>query len=349
MKKILYVTATVLMVYIHCSGSTQAAEAFTTAPPEIPASEEPSASFLGWQEIDGAQYYFSPETGEMQTGWLELGEKQYYFSPDTGQMLTGRQEIGREKACYFDKAGVLQTSGWIKNGKKIYYAGKNGILSSGWKTLAGRQYYFSPENNQMQTGWKKISRKYYFFTISESAKGALKKNCIAGTKKSGYYYVDKDGVRTDSFEINAAVQYVRSHTKAGWPADKKLSACYESLRNDYTYRHFDGVPKGAELSDCAYSLFKNSLGNCYRYASGFACIAAVLGYPAKVSTGKVTSVYGGWAEHGWAQVLDKEKWKLCDIGMKQFMTDRHPMRSYVPSAVYRLTVKNGKAAWVKQV
>mgnify|MGYP001082938266 CR=1 FL=1 len=286
MKKILYVTATVLMVYIHCSGSRQAAEAFTTALPEIPASEEPSASFLGWQEIDGAQYYFSPETGEMQTGWLELGEKQYYFSPDTGQM---------------------------------------------------------------QTGWKKINKQYYFFTISESEKGVLKKNCIAGTKKSGYYYVGKDGVRTDSFEINAAVQYVRSHTKAGWPADKKLSACYESLRNDYTYRHFDGVPKGAELSDCAHSLFKNSLGNCYRYASGFACIAAVLGYPAKVSTGKVTSVYGGWAEHGWAQVLDKEKWKLCDIGMKQFMTDRHPWRSYVPSAVYRLTVKNGKAAWVKQV
>lgn len=286
MKKILYVTATVLMVYIHCIGSRQAAEAFTTALPEIPASEEPSASFLGWQEIDGAQYYFSPETGEMQTGWLELDEKQYYFSPDTGQM---------------------------------------------------------------QTRWKKINKQYYFFTISESEKGVLKKNCIAGTKKSGYYYVDKDGVRTDSFEINAAVQYVRSHTKAGWPADKKLSACYESLRNDYTYRHFDGVPKGAELSDCAYSLFKNSLGNCYRYASGFACIAAVLGYPAKVSTGKVTSVYGGWAEHGWAQVLDKEKWKLCDIGMKQFMTDRHPMRSYVPSAVYRLTVKNGKAAWVKQV
>jgi FOG: Glucan-binding domain (YG repeat) len=286
MKKILYVTATVLMVYIHCSGSRQAAEAFTTALPEIPASEEPSASFLGWQEIDGAQYYFSPETGEMQTGWLELGEKQYYFSPDTGQM---------------------------------------------------------------QTGWKKINKQYYFFTISESEKGVLKKNCIAGTKKSGYYYVGKDGVRTDSFEINAAVQYGRSHTKAGWPADKKLSACYESLRNDYTYRHFDGVPKGAELSDCAHSLFKNSLGNCYRYASGFACIAAVLGYPAKVSTGKVTSVYGGWAEHGWAQVLDKEKWKLCDIGMKQFMTDRHPWRSYVPSAVYRLTVKNGKAAWVKQV
>lgn len=286
MKKILYVTATVLMVYIHCIGSRQAAEAFTTALPEIPASEEPSASFLGWQEIDGAQYYFSPETGEMQTGWLELDEKQYYFSPDTGQM---------------------------------------------------------------QTGWKKINKQYYFFTISESEKGVLKKNCIAGTKKSGYYYVGKDGVRTDSFEINAAVQYVRSHTKAGWPADKKLSACYESLRNDYTYRHFDGVPKGAELSDCAHSLFKNSLGNCYRYASGFACIAAVLGYPAKVSTGKVTSVYGGWAEHGWAQVLDKEKWKLCDIGMKQFMTDRHPMRSYVPSAVYRLTVKNGKAARVKQV
>ncbi len=238
MKKILYVTATVLMVYIHCIGSRQAAEAFTTALPEIPASEEPSASFLGWQEIDGAQYYFSPETGEMQTGWLELDEKQYYFSPDTGQM---------------------------------------------------------------QTGWKKINKQYYFFTISESEKGVLKKNCIAGTKKSGYYYVDKDGVRTDSFEINAAVQYVRSHTKAGWPADKKLSACYESLRNDYTYRHFDGVPKGAELSDCAYSLFKNSLGNCYRYASGFACIAAVLGYPAKVSTGKVTSVYGGWAENGWGR------------------------------------------------
>lgn len=302
----------------------------------------------GWQEIEGDRYYFKPETGRLQTGWQEIDGKKYYFSKKTGQMQTGRQKIGGKKAYYFNDSGVLKTSGWIRDGKKVYYAKTDGVLCSGWKKADGRQYYFSPENSRMKTGWQKIGGKYYFFTVSEEEKGVLKKNCIAGTKKSGYYYVGRDGVRADSFEVNAAVQYVRSHTKAGWTASRKLEACYQSLRNDYTYRHYHGVPTGAELSGCAYSLFDSGRGNCYRYASGMACIAAVLGYPVRVATGKVTSVYGGFAEHGWAQVWDEGKWKLCDVGMKQFMTQRHPVRSYVASAVYRLTIKNGKTAWVQQ-
>lgn len=200
----------------------------------------------------------------------------------------------------------------------------------------------------MLTGWQKITGLYYYFTVSGKQKGSLKTNCIAGTKKSGYYYVDKDGVRTDSAEMNAAVQYVCSHTRQSWTAMHKLEACYQALRGSYTYRHFDGVPKGAALSECACSLFSDRRGNCYRYASGMACIATVIGYRARVVTGKVTSVYGGWAEHGWAQVLDGGKWKLCDVGMRQYMTDWHPVRSYVLAAVYRLTAENGKAAWEKE-
>ncbi len=218
---------------------------------------------------------------------------------------------------------------------------------AGWLENDKECYYFSPETGKMLTGWQKIDRKYYFFTVSGEKKGALKTNCIAGTKKKGYFYVDKDGVRIDSAEINAAVRHVRSHTKAGWASGRKLKACYQALRDSYTYRHFDGVPQGNELSECACSLFDHGRGNCYRYASAMACIAKVLGYHARVSTGKVTSVLGGWAEHGWAQVQYEGKWKLCDVGMRQFMTDRNPNRAYVSSAIYSLATKNGKVVWKK--
>lgn len=239
------------------------------------------------------------------------------------------------------------TSRWIREGKKVYYAEKNGVLSSGWQKKSRNRYYFSPKDNSMLTGWQKIDRQYYFFTVSGEKKGALKINCIAGTKQKGYFYVNKNGARIDSKETNAAVQYVRSHTKAGWTAMRKLQACYQAMRDSYTYRHFDGVPQVDELSECACSLFDNGRGNCYRYASAMACIAKVLGYHAKVVTGKVTSMHGGWAEHGWAQVQDERKWKLCDVGIRQFMTEQNPNRAYVPSAIYNLITKNGKAVWKK--
>lgn len=95
-----------------------------------------------------------------------------------------------------------------------------------------------------------------FYSIRESER-RIKNKLHCRDKKSGYYYVDKDGVRTDSAEMNAAVQYVRSHTKQGWTAMQKLEACYQALRDSYTYRHFDGVPKGAGLSECACSLFSD--------------------------------------------------------------------------------------------
>ena len=187
-------------------------------------SPETGEFLTGWQLIDEKQYFFSPKTGEMLAEWQMINGKRYYFSLETGEMLTGRQDIGRKKAYYFNDSGVLKTCCWIRDGKKTYYAGKNGVLSSGWKKISGSRYYFSPENSRMMTGWQKISGLYYYFTVSGKQKGTLKTNCIAGTKKSGYYYVDKDGVRTDSAEMNAAVQYVRSHTKQGWTAMQKLEA-----------------------------------------------------------------------------------------------------------------------------
>lgn len=237
------------------------------------------------------------------------------------------------------------SSAWAAEVSVMPVFAESETAPAGWMETSGTKYYFSPKTGEMLTGWQKIDGQYYFFTVSGKKEGSLKTNCIAGTKKKGYYYVDKNGVRIDSDEMNAAVRYVHSHTKEGWTAGHKLKACYQALRGSYTYRHFDGVPQGKELSECACSLFDNGRGNCYRYASAMACIAKALGYHARVATGKVTSVHGGWAEHGWAQVLYKGKWKLCDVGMRQFMTDRNPNRTYMPSAIYSLTTENGKAVW----
>jgi len=45
----------------------------------------------GWQQIDGAQYYFS-DSGAMQTGFLTLDNRTYYLGTD-GKMVTGNKEI----------------------------------------------------------------------------------------------------------------------------------------------------------------------------------------------------------------------------------------------------------------
>jgi len=300
----------------------------------------------GWQEIGGEKYYFSPESGELQTGWQEIGGKRYYFLPESGEMQTGWQKV-KGKAYFLNKNGVLQTSRWIKTNGKTYYAGQKGVLSSGWLKNQGKTYYFSPKNNQMQTGWKKIKGLRYFFAVSGKEKGALQKNCIAGTKKTGYYYVDGGGVRTTSGEIKAAVDYVIRHTKKSWSRSKKLESCFLALRQAYSYRHFDGVPKGKDLSGYAKYLLTNGRGNCYRYASGFACIAKVLGYEARVHVGEVTSIHGGMAAHGWATVKSGGKWYICDVGMRLFLKTKSPTRKYVPFAIYKLNVEKGSVAWRK--
>lgn len=312
-------------------------------------SPETGELLTGIQNIGGKVYCFLPETGEMHTGWIKISGKSYYFSSKNGEMLTGRRTVG-DKAYFFNGSGVLQVSKWVQAGNKTYYCKKNGVLQSGWLKKEGKPYYFSPENNRMLTGWQQIfddagePHKYYF-TPSGAKKGVLQVNCIAGTKKAGYAYVDANGVQVTAPEIVAAVDYVIKYTDTGWTADTKLQMCFQALRDHYNYRHSHDTPTAKRMSGYAYELLTVGKGNCYRYAAGFACIAKVLGYEARVNVGNVSSVYGGMAPHGWAQVKVDGVWYLCDVNMKLYMQKKPTSRKYERFKVYRLSIQDGEVCW----
>ena len=120
-KNILVIAAAVFAVCVHSSGYTQAAEIHVSQAGGLEAAESGAESF-GWQKADGAQYYISPDTGELQTGWQEIEGGQYYFSPETGKLQTGWQEI---------------------EGDRYYFKPETGRLQTGWQEIDGKKYYFS--------------------------------------------------------------------------------------------------------------------------------------------------------------------------------------------------------------
>lgn len=99
---------------------------------------------FGYQKLNGKNYYFNPETGEVtkrkiievdgkklyfgiegaqKTGWIKKSFKTYYFDPVTGGMVTGWKKIDG-KYYYFSKTtGKMLKSRWIGN----YYVNSKGI------------------------------------------------------------------------------------------------------------------------------------------------------------------------------------------------------------------------------
>ena len=98
----------------------------------------------GWQEIDGATYYFSYENGYMRTGRTRIGGELYDFDED-GKLI-----------------GKVQT-GFIETPEGTYYLTANGTMLKGWQEIDGATYYFSYENGYMRTGITRIGKVLYEF------------------------------------------------------------------------------------------------------------------------------------------------------------------------------------------
>ncbi len=306
--------------------------------------------YTGKHEIGKAIYYFK-KSGQMQTKWVKINEKKYYFSPKTGKVLTGRQKIGK-KAYYFNKRGILQTSGWLTAGKKTYYCSGKGILKSGWMNDDGKYYYFSPKNNVMLTDWQKIGDYKYYFMPSGIEKGVLQSNCIVDTS-TGSFYVDAEGIQVTSDEIVQAVGFVKSYTDSSWSAEVKLQKCFEALWRNYSYQRFYDTPAAWSMSGYANYMFANRMGNCFRYAASYACVARVLGYESRVAVGSVSARNGGMTPHGWAEVNVDGTWYICDPNMQRnypninsyMCTDSTYAYRHTCSVRYTLTIRKGGVSW----
>lgn len=219
---------------------------------------------------------------------------------------------------------------------------------TGWKTVDNYKYYYV--NGKKTTGWKKISGKYYYF----SSAGRLQTNKIVGSKKKGYYYVDKTGVRVTTSQIKYAVAFVVKNSKSTQTRQQRLKSCFKALCKYPYSRMYDGAPTAKTAASYATYMFKNKTGNCYRYAAAMVYIARVLGYDSRLAVGGVTSSSTrSLSAHGWCEVKIGSTWKMIDCSMQRAYTSKNLFlvkRSSYPfrlrcDKVYTMTVSNGKVKW----
>lgn len=103
----------------------------------------------GWQQIDGDRYYFG-DNGIMKNGWLWDGGHWYYLDAWTGIMKTGLQKIDG-KYYGFDDSGAM-TTGWQQFDGFWYYFGDDGAAYTGSHTIDGTRYAFNQDGILVRSG-----------------------------------------------------------------------------------------------------------------------------------------------------------------------------------------------------
>jgi len=118
-------------------------------------------ALLGWQEVDGVTYYFSPdEEGAMATGWLETAEGRYFLN-ESGMKTIGWTDLAGER-YYFGEEGTLCT-GWLKLADGTYYFNENGAMHAGWLDAPEGRYYFDKAGH-MVTGWVETADGLFYLS-----------------------------------------------------------------------------------------------------------------------------------------------------------------------------------------
>ncbi len=159
---------------------------------------------LGWQEIEGEEYYFDPESGVMATGWLEVDGARYYLD-EKGLKTTGWAEV--EGARYrFAEDGAMQT-GWIETEQGMCYLSQSGAVNSGWVDT-GKGRYFIDEDGGIHTGWLETDGKTYFLT----EEGALHLGWLE-LDGERYYFREDGTMAIGRVEIDGEARYFTSTGK----------------------------------------------------------------------------------------------------------------------------------------
>ncbi len=166
----------------------------------VPTLENPPAAAIknGWV-IEGTQWYFYNQSGQLHKGWLLDNGTWYYLNPNDGKMLTGWTYVDN-KWYFINKSGAMKT-GWVKeNGEwyflensgamkvgwkyvngKWYFMNKSGAMQTGWLWNDGKWYFLEQKNGDMVTGWRLINSKWYYFFSS----GEMAVNTFVGGYKLG--------------------------------------------------------------------------------------------------------------------------------------------------------------------
>ena len=125
------------------------------------AAASASVQLSGWQDVNGARYYFNPNNGQLVTNsWLKIDGKEYCLNA-AGVMLTGFQTIG-SKTYYLGTDGVKQT-GLVNADGNYFFFDEDGVRVTGWQTVDGKKYYFQPDIYTMAKGLTAIDGVTYLF------------------------------------------------------------------------------------------------------------------------------------------------------------------------------------------
>lgn len=128
----------------------------------------------GAANIDGKVYLFSPE-GHMQVGWQEVGGLRFYYSPTDGSLVTGW--FVDETGCYYlTPLGGYMLTGLHAVENKIYYFNENGQMQVGLQNVDGVTFYFDLQTGTMTTGWLMTPEGQLYFSDID---GHMLKNEIA--------------------------------------------------------------------------------------------------------------------------------------------------------------------------
>lgn len=308
-------TVAIALAMVICSSFTVFADETLN---EQPTTSTQTAVQKGWITENGNLKYILPDES-VAKGWKTIDKKTYYFK-SSGILAVGLTKLGKE-SFYFAKSGK---------------AGERGALKTGWQKIGKYKYYFKPSGKL-------------------GVKGKRLKDCIAGTKKSGYAYVSDKGIKITSDEIKLAVKFVKKYSSSKKSKSKRLKECFMYIHKHYPYLRIFGIPNSKNISKkYAVQLLKKKRGNCFAYASGFSCIAKVLGYKVRFNEGNITTSAGGPDAHGWAEVKMGKKWYLFDISMHnrrgvnlyKKLKGQYPHK-YKYNHRYLLKFKNNKAVWKK--
>jgi len=276
-------------------------------------------ALLGWQEIEGETYYFSPEKqGVLVTGWLETGDGRYFLNGDgvratgwetledtryhfdeNGRMSTGWTDLDDDRyyffadgtpatgwlesgqgRFYFDKDGRMAT-GWLETEEGLCYLSEDGAVDSGWVETDRGRCYIDP-NGIVHTGWLETEGETYYLT----EEGVLHTGWL---EEDGdrYYFRDDGTMAVGEVVIDGVARHFASTGK------------YFVLVNRWNFVPEDYAPdlvpvRGYQIDRSAYDALMEMTAACE--AAGFACdfnsVYRSYDYQTELFQRKVTKLLG---------------------------------------------------------
>ena len=244
-----------------------------------------------WRQ-DERGWWYKLKEGGYAVGWKYISENWYFFN-HYGYMKTGWENLDGSW-YYFDETGAMVSGGWMYNNDKWYYFDESGVMATGWVYVNGK-WYLANSSGAFLTGLAKSGDSFYY----------LESDCSMRRNSSLYMFgktlsIDNEGVvdmQGCGFIVTEAMNIL---DKVGW----NLRAAYNWSAGLRYYRMADNVPEGWYRADWyAHYGFANDCGNCRVMACTLYYMTQLMGYESHYVEGVVPRRGGGWAPHGWLEIV----------------------------------------------